>query len=439
MHSFLQKKTISSYVLANYRVLFGLLMLYSAIRFLCMGWVDKLYIKPIFFFSYYGFEWVKPLGNFTYFLYILLIIFSLGIVLGYRYKISTIGYFLVFTYIELMDKTTYLNHYYFISCLSFLMIFLPMHLKLSLDARQGRVISSDSTPYQYVLAIQILVGLVYFYAGLAKINADWLLNAMPLKIWLTNNYDVPLIGGLLQKNWVHYLFSWVGMLYDVFIVFLLLNKRTRLFAFCMLVVFHLLTRILFPIGVFPWVMIASATIFFSESWHNKVGYYLNEFIFKIQNSNFIYPRDRIRDVVILAFLIIQILIPWRYLLYAGNLFWNEQGYRFSWRVMLMEKRGDAQFKVVNKTTGSSFMVNNRDFLTSFQEKQMATQPDMILEYAHFLGNHFKGQGHYNVSVFVDSFVALNGSSMKRFVDRNIDLLAVKSGLRNQKWILPYEN
>lgn len=438
MRSFLQRP-ISSYVLANYRILFGILMLYSAIRFLYMGWVDKLYIKPTFFFSYYGFEWVKPFGQLTYLLYALLIIFSLGIIIGYRYQLSAIGYFLVFTYVELMDKTTYLNHYYFISCLSFLMIFLPMHLKLSMDAKKGRVLANDTVPYKYILAIQVLVGIVYFYAGLAKINSDWLLDAMPLKIWLTNNYDVPLIGGLLQKDWVHYAFSWGGMLYDVFIVFLLANKKTRSFAFFLVVVFHVMTRILFPIGVFPWVMIASATIFFSEAWHKRVGEYLNRIFFTIKNMEFSFVGKKYREYVVLIFLIIQVLIPWRYLLYDGNLFWNEQGYRFSWRVMLMEKRGDAQFKIVNKDTGSYFVINNRDFLTSFQEKQMSTQPDMILEYAHFLGDHFKGQGHGNISVFVDSYVSLNGHSMQRFIDSKVDLLDVKEGFYNKKWVQPYED
>lgn len=39
----------------------------------------------------------------------------------------------------------------------------------------------------------------------------------------------------------------------------------------------------------------------------------------------------------------QILFPWRYLLYDGNIFWTEEGYRFAWRVMLMEKQEQAPF------------------------------------------------------------------------------------------------
>jgi len=47
--------------------------------------------------------------------------------------------------------------------------------------------------------------------------------------------------------------------------------------------------------------------------------------------------------ILIPFFVIQIFFPWRYLLYPGELFWTEQGYRFSWRVMLMEKAGNSNF------------------------------------------------------------------------------------------------
>ena len=59
---------------------------------------------------------------------------SLGVALGFKYRLSVIAFFLLFTYAELIDKTTYLNHYYLISLLSLLMIFLPMNRAMSVDA-----------------------------------------------------------------------------------------------------------------------------------------------------------------------------------------------------------------------------------------------------------------------------------------------------------------
>ncbi|HBQ61719.1 MAG TPA: HTTM domain-containing protein, partial [Balneolaceae bacterium] len=120
--------------LAVFRILFGILMLWSIIRFGANGWISKLYIEPDFHFSYLGFKWVQPLGEWTYLIFAICGVASIFVALGFKYRMSIIVFFLSFTYIELMDKTTYLNHYYFISILSFLMIFLPAHAYYSVDA-----------------------------------------------------------------------------------------------------------------------------------------------------------------------------------------------------------------------------------------------------------------------------------------------------------------
>ena len=67
--------------------------------------------------------------------------------------------------------------------------------------------------------------------------------------------------------------SWGGMFYDLSIPFLLLSKRLRWFGFTLVIIFHLLTAFLFPIGMFPYIMILSALIFFSADFHkNIIGY-----------------------------------------------------------------------------------------------------------------------------------------------------------------------
>ena len=100
---------------------------------------------------------------------------------------------------------------------------------------------------------------------------------------------------------------------------------------------------------------------------------------------------KIIPFILVTFLFIQIVFPFRYFLYPGELFWNEQGYRFSWRVMLIEKRGETTFKVKDSITNNFFYVKNDDFLTAFQIKHMSFQPDFILEYAHYLVNTLKNR------------------------------------------------
>ncbi|CAM1343598.1 Deoxyribonuclease HsdR [Tenacibaculum amylolyticum] len=443
INSYITKKTRAA-SLAAFRILFGILMLISLIRFLANGWVYKFYIAPKFHFKYYGFSWVVSWGEYTYLLFAIAITSCIGIIVGYKYRLSIILFFLSFTYIELIDKTTYLNHYYFISILSFLLCFLPLNAIFSVDAYK------KNKAYYYVPAwtvdsIKFLLGIVYFYAGLAKLNSDWLLRAQPLKIWLSSKTELPLVGRFMNDTWFHYAMSWSGAIYDLTIPFLLLMRKTRPFAFVLVVIFHVFTRILFPIGMFPFIMIIATLIFFSSELHEKFLEKISQ-IFNIKSKvnviRDVYLPENLKKTffVVTLFLAIQLILPFRYLLYPGELFWTEEGYRFSWRVMLIEKAGYTSFRVVKFDTGNSFTVDNKYFLNAFQQKQMSTQPDFIVEYAHFLGEHYKKElKTENIGIFVEGYISLNGRLSKPFIDPTIDLLKVKDNFEHKNWILPFED
>ena len=440
------KEQTNAAPLAVFRLFFGFMMFASIIRFWANGWIEKLYLTPKFHFSYYGLSWIKPIGNYTYGLFIICGLSAIFVAFGYKYRMAIITFFLSFSYIEFMDKTTYLNHYYFISVISFVLIFLPANAIFSVDNLRNKK-KYVNIPKWTIDLIKILLGVVYFYAGLAKLNSDWLFRAMPLKIWLPSKYGLPLIGNnFMQQEWFHFAMSWSGMLYDLTIPFLLLYKRTRVFAFVLVVFFHVFTRILFPIGMFPFIMIVSTLIFFEAGFHQKIIDQLKRLfsskehqVISIKNYTFSSTKRKIALPILGVFVVIQLLLPFRYLLYPGELFWTEEGYRFSWRVMLMEKAGIANFRIVDTKTGSSFMVDNKDFLTTFQEKQMSYQPDFILEYAHYLGDHFKSQGHKNIAIFVDSYVALNGRLSTKYINPKVDLYQQKENFKHKDWIIPFSS
>ena len=123
---------------AAFRILFGLLGVAAVVRFVANGWVSELYIEPTYHFSYYGFGWIKAWPGWGMYLHFALLgLASLCVALGYRYRLSIAAFFLLFTYIELIDQTTYLNHYYFVSLIIFIMIFLPLSRIASLDSRRS--------------------------------------------------------------------------------------------------------------------------------------------------------------------------------------------------------------------------------------------------------------------------------------------------------------
>ena len=421
-------KPVSILPLVRFRIAFGLLMFASLIRFLLRGWIDTVYIKPTFHFSYSGFEWIKPIGDpGMYILFLAVIIASLLICLGLFYRIAAIVFFLGFTYIELIDVTTYLNHYYFISLISFLMIWLPANRKFSLDTHFKLVQSSETVPAWTVGIIRFQLAIVYIFAGLAKLNYDWLIEAQPMKTWLPAKSHLPVIGPLLYKEWVAYLFSWFGAAYDLFIVFFLMNKKSRPVAYLFVIIFHLATAIFFPgIGMFPYVMIASTLIFFPG---------------KIKGDTVLPPifkQNRLLPYALIMYAVIQILVPLRFLLYPGHLFWHEEGFRFSWRVMLMEKAGAAYFRVKEKQSGRRFEINNSEFLTPLQEKMMSTQPDMIVKYAKYLAEVFRKRGIKDPEVTAEIYVTLNGARSQLFVDSTVNLSVQKTGWQHYNWVLPFK-
>lgn len=433
--------------LSFFRIVFGSMMLLGLIRFTAYGWIDKFYIQPGFHFTYYGFSWVKPIGIYTYGLFILSALSAICITIGYKYRIAALAFFVSFTYIELMDKTTYLNHYYFISVIAFVMVFLPAGAYFSIDAYRNPKRSFRCIPKWNIDILKVLISIVYFYAGLAKLNSDWLFSAMPLKIWLATHANLPLVGSLLLKNWVAFAFSWFGAFYDLAIPFFLLNRKTRPYAFFFVVSFHLLTALLFPIGMFPYIMILSTLLFFSPAFHNRCLKLLAK-VFRLpqqllSSTKNYTPRVKLAyktSVVFLGFfLAVQLAFPFRYLAYPGELFWTEEGFRFSWRVMLMEKAGYAQFIVTDSQTGKSIHINNEDYLTRFQEKQMAFQSDFILEYAHYLHDVYQAKGIKDPEVRVECYVALNGRLSCPYIDPKVNLAKIDESFAHKQWILPLNN
>jgi len=430
--------------LAVFRMAFGFLMLVSILRFMAKGWVYDMYIKPKLFFPYYGFEWVKPLGETgMYVLFIALAVAALFIALGFLYRYSAILFFLGFTYVELIDKTNYLNHYYFISIMSFIIIFLPAQRYFSIDSSLNKKIAATYAPNYFILIIKFQVFIVYFFAGIAKINTDWLLHAQPLKIWLPAHSEMPLIGNLLTKEWIAYFFSWFGCVYDLFIPFLLFIPRFIKPAYFFVIVFHLCTSLFFNIGMFPYIMISLTTIFFTEDFHLKIINALRSIIRGNVIEDPIIYSPRVKTVKLISILftihfIIQLLIPFRYAIYPGNLYWTEQGYRFSWRVMLMEKAGTAFFYVHDRTSNGEIEVDNKKYLTYMQEKMMATQPDMMIDYAKFLKAEFIRQGLKDPIIRAQSYVTLNGKGSREFIDPQVDLsVQSNSFLQNKTWVKKY--
>jgi hypothetical protein len=429
--------------LVTFRIVFGLMMAGSMIRFWAKGWIYDLYVAPKHFFTYYGFSWVKPLGEVgMYLLFAALIVSAICIALGAFYRFTSLFFFLGFTYVELIDKSNYLNHYYFISIVAALLVILPAQRYLSFDVWRNPSLKIERVPLWTIGVIKLQLGIVYFFAGIAKLNYDWLVRAMPLKLWLPAHSSIPVLGLLFMQTWVAFAFSWFGAIYDLCIPFFLATKKYRKLAYGFVVVFHVFTGWLFQIGMFPYIMIMATLIFFSERFHRnlleKIEHILGWESKVFNNPKSYFPRwNRIALGILGVHFLVQVLFPFRYVFYEGNRFWHEQGFRFGWRVMLIEKAGTTFFKAVIPETGESMEIRNCDYLTANQEKMMSTQPDMIIQYAQIIKEDLEQKGYTDVEVKAEAYVTLNGSGTRPFINSEVNLAELEDNWNPKTWVLPF--
>jgi vitamin K-dependent gamma-carboxylase len=426
--------------LAAFRIMFGLAMCVSMLRFIGFNWIDAYFVKPAFHFKYYGFAWVEPLpGPQLHALFWVLAALALCVALGLFYRVAAWGFTLGFVYVQLLDTTLYLNHYYLAALLSMLLACSPAHRAWSLDAWRKPELRSDgiATGFQWLFRFQI--GVVYTFAGLAKATEDWLVHHQPLRIWLGSHTDMPVMGVVFRQLWAAPVMSWAGFLFDTTIVWWLLYRRTRPFAYAVLLAFHAMTSALFPIGMFPVIMSMAALAFFSPSWPRGLLDQLGKRAPAPQlSSPAPSPRTVHRFALAAGALygLVQLALPMRYVAYGGNVLWHEQGMRFSWRVMVREKNGNIELLARDKATGQQRIVSPRRYLTREQESEMWGQPDLILQLAQHVHRSLEASTGHRFEVRADAQASLNGRKAHVLIDPTVDLATVQDSFAPAPWIMP---
>jgi len=150
-------------------------------------------------------------------------------------------------------------------------------------------------------------------------------------------------------------------------------------------------------------------------------------------------RQKYACWLIVIFITLQCLIPLRHHLYPGNVNWTEEGQRFSWRMMLRRKSASSTFYVKTDSLSTATKVEFENYLTPRQMKIMAFRPDMSIQFAHFLVEHYQKMGHTNIVIHVRSQAKLNDRPWQTFIDPKVDLAALPRDLKHCDWIVPLES
>ena len=427
---------------AFFRVAFGLLMIWHLKPFLLAADGVQIFTGPAILFKFYGFEWVQPGPDWALrLLFWALAAAALCISLGLYYRIATAVFFAGYTYVFLLDRALANNHNYLICLLALALAVIPAHGFASIDARRQRRWRSPTLPAWTLWLLRFLLGLPYFFGGVAKINHDWLFDAQPMRLWLaTGAAGGSLPAAFRSEPWLAYFLSWGGLAFDLLVVPFLLWRRTRIPAFLCALSFHLMNSQLFTIGVFPWLMICATTLFFDPDWPLRRGLFKDRRgSAKPKAAPVPAGRQRLTMALLATFVAVQILLPFRHLLYPGNVDWTVEGHHFAWRMKIHDKTGSVRFAVVDRQTQKAQVFSDlSSVLTPRQHQRLITDPFLILQFAHHLARRLQAQGATDFEVRALTSVSFNGRRPKPLIDPQADLAAETDSLLPADWILPLE-
>lgn len=434
-------KLVGAAPLGLFRILFGLLMVVEVLRYWAYGRIARYYIEPTFFFSFI--EGIKPVGSAMYLVFVLMGVSALLLAIGYYYRAASALFFVLYTYTFLLDKAQYNNHYYLICLLAFLFVMTDANRAFSIDVVRRRLPSRVPAWQVYVFRLQIC--LVFFYAGVAKINSDWLVGE-PVRAWLGARSDYFLIGPLLLQEWFVYAYAYGGLLFDLFIGFALLWGPTRGIGFVLLVGFNVLNKWFYDIGIFPYLTMATFVLFmnastirrFFDRWPRtravgravlldmlrSQGYDSSDKVGPISRW-LVQIRTRATAFLMAVFVLVQLVAPLRHFAIRGHVGWTDEGHNFSWRMKLRDKSvHEIAFYTRDPLTGRPRDLST-DELTSRQKRKMSRRPHMILQYAKHLAENLQKEGVATPAVYVRTSVSLNSRDPKPIIDEQVNLAAVQ--------------
>ncbi len=332
---------------------------------------DLYYGQVGFHFPYPGFSWVKPLPDpWLHWHFWLTGIAGLLLAAGVLYRTAAVVLFVGYTWYFLLDQTFYNNHYYLMSLLAFLSIWMPADKRLTLRGMSPRLRQGLETeiPFWPIFLLRAQFLIVYLYASVAKVNADWLTGepiiATAAALFTTLESWLPMPEGL-QVIHISLMLAWIGLAFDFLIGFLLMIPRTRLLAVGLLAIFHGLNHLLLPIGVFPFLAFTGSLIFLDPSWPDQVRGWLRSpkpvrpdwkwlswGAVAVPGIGFLLgwrlpvdtsahrqaaPLSWRVTALLCCWIAWQIVFPLRHFRIEGDASWTEEGQLFAWRMMLRQK------------------------------------------------------------------------------------------------------
>ena len=421
-----------------FRILLGIVLFAQTLWFIKTDFIGENVIEPVLHFKFYHFQFLNALPpTLMKLMLFLMLVSTFLIIIGKFFKYASAFFGLSFTYLWLIDKSYFNNHYYFISLIIFLLIFTNAD---AWGSYSKKVKPKTLIPSWQIFVLKFQVFLIFFIAGINKINTYWIMDFQPIKHIVETKATVNNYEWLATDFWFAF-FSWGGLIFDLTIGFLIWSKRTRKFAIVFYVIFNLVNFWLFydigEIGFFPFLLLACLVIFFDSkkieqklSWLNK-----KQKAPEVSTESPPHSKQKLIFNCIIIYVVIQLVLPFRHILYNNNVDWSGHGQRFAWRMKIMYKDPDMHFYLSEKGSDQKAEINVGNFLNQKQYTNLIYYPDFIPTVARHIKSEGLKRGFKNPVVTADFKIGFMGKEKVLLVNPNLDLSTIEwKPFENSDWI-----
>lgn len=321
------------------------------------------------------------------------------------------------SYFFLLDKAFYGNLNYLLVCLLWTLVLTRAWRAVD------RSTSSQMRPID-LGAVQMLIALMYFYAGVVKLSADWLSGDVLAEFLTISPAPGPLAAILANRPTLVAL-AFGGALFDLSIGPLLCWKRTRRKALWLVAGFHITNFIVLDVPEVALAMLALTGAAFAPSgFAKKLLKYDKMEPIPATTSSQIMRREHVADALLLSWLALHILLPLRpYLPDGEDHRWTHTSQDFSWWLRSTHMSSTIRFDV-RIDDAPAYKVDVSQYVDVVEQRAFALDPYLITQFVHHLHARLRATHPQAraIRIEVTSTARLNRCEEQAFVRSEVDLI-----------------
>ncbi|XP_063788044.1 vitamin K-dependent gamma-carboxylase isoform X1 [Pseudophryne corroboree] len=441
--------------LGVFRFLFGLLMVLDIPQERGLSYLDHKFLDGLDVCRFPLFNFLSPFPlDWMYLTYVIMLLGALGIMLGCFYRLSCLLFLLPYWYVFFLDKTSWNNHSYLYGLIGFQLTLMNGNRFWSVDGLWSPRKRNAHVPLWNYTLLRTQIFIVYFIAGIKKLDADWVEGYSMGSLsrhWLFDPFKLIMSEEMTSLVVIH----WGGLILDLTAGYLLFFDITRPFALFFVSYFHCMNSQLFSIGMFSYTMLATSPLFCYPDWPrrlvSKLPRCLHWALPRTQtpqkSPECVYPgqkgksavlpglRHKIGAIFTVIYIIEQLFLPYSHFITQGYNNWTNGLYGYSWD-MMVHSRSHQHVKVTYRdgVTGEIGYLNPGVFT---QTRRWKDHADMLKQYATCLQGLL---GAYNISepeIYFDVWVSINDRFQQRLYDPTVDIVKAEwSPFRKTPWVKP---